>query len=65
MRLIQIFKTPSAHQIAIRELENAQRELLTAHATAEYSAKMVEYYAGVILRLTQYIKEEPYTGISL
>lgn len=53
MRLIQIFKTPSAHQIAIRELENAQRELLTAHATAEYSAKMVEYYQGMVARLSK------------
>ena len=42
MRVVSIFKTPSAHQIAIRELENAQRELLVAHATAEHAAKMVE-----------------------
>ena len=58
MRLIQIFKTPSAHQIAIRELENAQRELLTAHATAEHAAKMVEYYHGVVNRLTQYVNAQ-------
>ena len=51
MRLIQLFKTPSAHQIAVRELENAQRELLTAQATAEYAVKMVEYYSDMVNRL--------------
>lgn len=51
MRVVSIFKTPSAHQIAIRELENAQRELLTAHATAEYAVKMVEYYSDMVKRL--------------
>ena len=55
MRVVNIFKTPSAHQIAIRELENAQRELLVAHATAEHAAKMVEYYHSMVNRLTHYV----------
>ena len=58
MRLTQLFKTPSAHQIAVRELENAQRELLVAHATAEHAAKMVEYYHGMVNRLTHYVNTQ-------
>lgn len=58
MRLTQLFKVPSAHQIAIRDLKNAQRELLTAHATAEHAAKMVEYYSGMVNRLSQYVNTQ-------
>ena len=57
MRITQLFKTPSAQQIAMRDLENAQRDLLTAQANAEHSVKMVEYYQGLITRLSQYVSD--------
>lgn len=54
----QLFKTPSALQLAMRELEESKRELLAMHASAEHAQKMVEYYEGAINRLTQYVKTE-------
>ena len=54
----QVFKVPSALSIASRELEEAKRSLLATQATAEHSAKMVEYYEGVVTRLSNYIKVE-------
>ena len=54
----QVFKVPSALSIASRELEETKRNLLAVQATAEHSAKMVEYYEGVVTRLSNYIKVE-------
>lgn len=53
-----LFKAPSAHQLAVRDLEDAKRELLSVQAAAEHQVKMVEYYSGVVTRLTQYIQSE-------
>lgn len=58
MSLKQLFKTPTALEIATRNLEDAKRELLAFHASSEHSTKMVEYYSGVVTRLSNYIKEE-------
>jgi hypothetical protein len=58
MKLIYIFKTPSAAVLASRDLEEAKRSLLVTQAQAEHSAKMVEYYQGVVSRLTEYVREE-------
>ena len=54
----QVFKTPSALIIASRELEEAKRNLVATQATAEHAAKMVEFYSGVVNRLSNYIKIE-------
>lgn len=54
----QMFKVPSALSIASRELEEAKRNLLATQATAEHAALMVEYYSGVVTRLSNYIKVE-------
>ena len=62
MRVVSIFKTPSAHQIAIRDLEEAKRTLLAQQAAAEHAAKMVEYYQGVVQRLTVYVSQENAVG---
>jgi hypothetical protein len=56
MNIKNLFRSPSAETIALRELETAKRELLQVQDTQEYSAKMVEYYQGKILRLTAYLK---------
>lgn len=50
----KMFSTPSADSIAQRELEDAKRELLKHQAAAEFEAKMVEYYKGVVARLSEY-----------
>lgn len=50
----KMFSTPSADSIAQRELEDAKRELLKHQASAEFEAKMVEYYKGVVARLSEY-----------
>lgn len=52
------FHTPSATEIAQRELEEAKRILLAQQAAAEHATKMVEYYQGVVCRLTQYVQQE-------
>ena len=51
-----IFAPPSAETIALRELEESRRELLKSHAHQEYTAKMVEYHQGKILRLSKFLK---------
>lgn len=58
MFLKNLYKVPSALCIAQRDLEEAKRTLLVAHTTAEHANKMVEYYEGVVSRLTGYIKVE-------
>ena len=58
MKFSNPFKVPSAHQLAVRELENAKRALLATQAAAEHQAKMVEYYQGVVARLSVYIQTE-------
>lgn len=58
MRLTQLFKTPDATSIASRDLEEAKRNLLAMQATAEHATKMVEYYQGVVQRLSNYVQSE-------
>ena len=58
--MMSIFKSliakPTPESIALRELEEAKRELLRAQSLNEYAAKMVEYHQGKIRRLTSYLK---------
>lgn len=49
---------PTPHTLALRELEESKRELLTAHTSQEYSLKMVEYHRNKIRRLTAFLKEK-------
>ena len=49
-------RTPSAERIAREGLEEARREYLEHQARAEYHAKMAEYYANTIDRLTDYLE---------
>jgi hypothetical protein len=53
--LLEIFKTPSAPQLAQRELEEAERLLLEAHSQREYCESMVNYYQKKITRLQNYL----------
>lgn len=51
----RLFKRPSAEVIAMQDLEEARRSYLSSKASAEYHAKMAEYYIVVIDRLTKYL----------
>lgn len=50
-----LLRTPSAEVIALRELEEAKRRLLTAQSTREYADSMCKYHEAQIKRLSGYI----------
>jgi hypothetical protein len=52
----RLTKKPSADVIALESLEEARRSFLNSKASAEYHAKMSEYYLVVIDRLTKYLE---------
>lgn len=52
-----IFRTPSALELATRELDQAERALLEAETGREYASAMVDYNNERIYRLRKYIKE--------
>jgi hypothetical protein len=53
--LKSVYTTPSAEQIALRELEESRRMLLEAQSSREYAASMCGYYEVKIKRLTVYL----------
>ena len=55
--LKQIYGTPSAEAIALRELEMAKRSLLEAQSAKEYAESMVKYHDVRIRRLTTYLRD--------
>lgn len=57
LKLFDIFRTPSAREIAQRQLEEAERYLLEMHSQAEHATKMAEYYQGIVTRLSAYVQE--------
>ena len=61
MNIIRITKSllapPSPEAIALRELEESRRELLSAQTNQEFAAKMAEFHKGKIKRLTAFLKE--------
>ena len=54
--LKNVYTTPSAEVIAVRELEEAKRKLLEAQSGREYADSMCKYHEARIKRLTNYIK---------
>ena len=58
MKLLKkIFCLPSAEQLALRELEDAKRELLQSQTAADYAINVSNYHQERITRLTQYLKD--------
>ena len=49
--ILELFKTPTARNLAVRELEEAQREHLRACTALEYAQAVVDYNASRIARL--------------
>lgn len=56
-RILALFRKPTALEIAVRDLEQAKRDYLSAMQHAEYYASIAQYQDGLISRLTNYIKE--------
>ncbi|NBS70001.1 hypothetical protein EBT31_13965 [bacterium] len=56
-RTFNVFRTPSALELAARELAQAERALLEAETGREYATAMVEYNQERIHRLRKYLKE--------
>ena len=56
-QIIRFFKPPSAESIALRELEEARREMLAAQSAREYADSMCRCYEARIKRLTTYLRE--------
>lgn len=51
----QVFKTPTADELAKREYDEARRELLMSQSAAEYHESMIEYHVKRLLRLKEII----------
>lgn len=52
-----IFRTPSALELAAKELDQAERMLLEAQSAKEYAEAMCTYHSDRIDRLRRYIRE--------
>ena len=59
-----IFSTPSAEMLALRELEEAKRRLLEAYSYREEAECRVACYSERIERLTEYLKNDE-TSVTL
>lgn len=53
--LRNIYATPTAEAMALRELEDAKRRLLEAQTAREYADSMCKYREAQIKRLTTYL----------
>lgn len=51
-----LYAPPTAETLALRELENSRRDLLSAQTQQEYSSKMVEFHKVKIKRLSAFVK---------
>lgn len=58
-RLRDVFRAPSADQLAVHDLEEAQRKLLDAQAQQEYVTAMATMYLERVARLQARIKGAP------
>jgi hypothetical protein len=50
-----IYATPSAESLALKELEESKRRLLEAQTAREYAESMCKYRESQIKRLTAYL----------
>ena len=55
--MINPFRKPSALRLAVEELEDAQRSLLSASSAAEYAQAIAQYNRERIARLRRVIEE--------
>jgi hypothetical protein len=55
-RLKELWRLPSAKEMAVKELEEAKRRFLDAQSAMEYTRRMSDYHADRIKRLTNYLE---------
>ena len=56
-KILRLWRKPTALEIAVHDLEQAKRDYLSAMYHAEYYASLANYNDGLVLRLSNYIKE--------
>jgi hypothetical protein len=56
-QLKRMMTKPSAHTLALVELEETKRQLLQQQGAAEYHAKLAEYCKVKIARLNTYVTD--------
>ena len=52
-KVFELFRTPSASDLARAQMRDAEREYLKHISASEFHAKMAEYHKGVVIRLKQ------------
>lgn len=57
-RFANTFRMPSADMMAVKELEEAKRELLQMQSAQDYAKSMCAYHAERVKRLTAYVSKE-------
>ena len=56
--MMKYFTLPTADSMAIKELEEAKRELLRSQSALDYTKRMVEYHQDRIKRLSAYVAKD-------
>ena len=57
-RFLNLFRSPTALELAATELEEARRDLLRTQSAHEYAGRIAEYHQDRIKRLSTYIKDQ-------
>lgn len=55
--LFSLLRVPTADVMAIKELEEAKRELLRSQSAQDYAKRMVEYHQDRVKRLSAYVEK--------
>ena len=55
--IFTLLRVPTADVMAVRELEEAKRELLRSQTALDYTKRMVEYHQDRVKRLTAYVEK--------
>lgn len=53
-----LLRVPTADAMAVRELEEAKRDLLRMQTTLDYAKRMVEYHQDRVKRLSAYVAKD-------
>lgn len=54
--LLNLFRKPSADEMAVKERDQARRSLLEAQSAKEYAASLEAYHQARITRLDKFLK---------
>lgn len=55
--LFSLLRVPTADVLAIKELEQAKRDLLRSQSALDYTKRMVEYHQDRVKRLAAYVEK--------